>query len=105
MFGNQIWENIGIQFDDFFAFKFRITFDISPWEAFLNEKMNQDSFFNIKNTRLFFKRFSDSWERMCFFFEKWLQWLGVFKFETTFEKTFFKILLIFWSSKYVFLLH
>ena len=64
MFVNQIWENIGIQFDNFggsvtrlttfLVFKFRITFDTSSWVVFLNENAESSFlFFYIENTGVF----------------------------------------------------
>ena len=64
------------------------------------KKLNQDSFFNTKNTGIFFKRFNDSWENVYSFGKNSnSQWLGGFKSETIFEKKIVKIVHIFLSSE------
>ena len=71
----------------YFVFKPRIIFDTSSWVVFLKEKnWIKIPFFNIKNTGVFSKRFNNSWERFCIFWEKKFQWLGIFTFEKTFNK-------------------
>ena len=62
------------------------------------KKLNQDSYFNIKNAGVFFKQFMIVERECVLLWEKWLQWLVIFKSETTFEMKSLKVVHIFLSS-------
>ena len=63
------------------------------------KKLNQISFFNIKYTGVFFKRFNASWERMYVFLWKIITVVRYFLVWDNFEKKLLKSLQIFLSSE------